>query len=1011
MFMIRCLLFGVMAALLTVPVLAGDTPMAEPARPADSLVEGVGVATHFGFHNTVYHQQWDVVQLRLGELGVRHVRDGLDPHLLELRQRYGIQAILVTDPTRTWEQWAALWHTNRDAITAIEGPNEANGGWLKLGSHGVYEGKGWPDGVRLFQNDLYRHVKDDPLLKDIPVIAVSTAYKGAGRELVPCRAFDVANVHSYAGGGMPSTSFDFHDPYLLLGPGATLPPLAATESGYHTCLGLSKVIAGAQQGISHAAHRKYIPRHVAACFDAGYVWTVIYEFAAGRPKKSEQEDPEAAFGLLMPDASPKPAYFALKDLLAVIGESRWDAKTGRWIRPAPIAPQSLTFALRGAPASVRHVLLQRADGSFQLLLWNEVSSFDLAHKRDIANPAVPVELVLERKARRVTVTRLGPDAPPPAVLPDDKPYALSVPDEVIVVGITLAEPLHPAPLAAPAGVALQTTPTAVELAWPASPAADACWVSLNNRQMGCATQGPDGLLHFRITGLLPATTYPFEIVAAARDGGVSVPTAAPATTIDAFPDLIVKSLTVVPEAPKEGDVLHFEAVIENIGKTATEEGVIIGTKFVVDGKTVCWCDNVRGPLAPGQPLTIHANSGPAGAATWTMTRGSHQISAIVDDVNRIIESNENNNRLTITISTGAGPDLLVSRVDVHPAHAKEPLVVDVTITNQGNDAVVPGTHIGASVYNADAKPRKSLGYAIGVAGLPVGGALTLTVTCPPSLTAGRHSLAIVIDDVNRIPELDKSNNTTNLDIEVGAATDGARPLMPPTATTTVPAATAAPTAVAPTDVASVMHPTGERHLRSLHARYLQRIQEDNKIQLLFLGDSITWNWSKAPDVWQQYYGQYDPANFGDPGSYTQHLLWRIENGELDGISPKVVVLLIGINNLYHSPGNTPEETAAGIRKILDTIHQKLPQTKVLLMGIFPYRAADSGPRKAAAAVNAIIATFADGQTTRYLGLWNEFLQPDGSISRDVMSDGLHPTPKGYEIWASHMQGLLQEMMK
>jgi hypothetical protein len=144
-------------------------------------------------------------------------------------------------------------------------------------------------------------------------------------------------------------------------------------------------------------------------------------------------------------------------------------------------------------------------------------------------------------------------------------------------------------------------------------------------------------VHFRAKGLLPATTYPFQVVAAARDGGVSAPTPVAAATVDAFPDLVGRSLKVVPESPKEGDALHFEAVIENIGKAPTEDGVTIGTKFAVDGKTVCWCDNVRGPLAPGQKVTVRSNSGPTGAETWTMTRGAHLITAYIDDVNRIRE--------------------------------------------------------------------------------------------------------------------------------------------------------------------------------------------------------------------------------------------------------------------------------------------------------------------------------------------------------------------------------------
>lgn len=240
--------------------------------------------------------------------------------------------------------------------------------------------------------------------------------------------------------------------------------------------------------------------------------------------------------------------------------------------------------------------------------------------------------------------------------------------------------------------------------------------------------------------------------------------------------------------------------------------------------------------------------------------------------------------------------------------------------------------------------------------------------------------------------------------------------VPPATDTAPPVPGAAPAAPAvyqpgPADVPSLNHPTGQRHLLGVHAKDMKRIQDDNKIQLLFLGDSITFNWSKAPDVWKKYFGQWDAANFGDGGSYTQHLLWRITNGELDGISPKVVVLLIGINNLYHKPGNTPEDTAKGIKKIIDTIQAKCPNTKILLLGLFPYREPTNPVRTSIQTVNSIISKYDDGQKIRYLGLWDQFLQPDGTISKTIMSDGLHPTPAGYEILGSNMQPLLQEMMK
>ena len=229
----------------------------------------------------------------------------------------------------------------------------------------------------------------------------------------------------------------------------------------------------------------------------------------------------------------------------------------------------------------------------------------------------------------------------------------------------------------------------------------------------------------------------------------------------------------------------------------------------------------------------------------------------------------------------------------------------------------------------------------------------------------------------------------------------------PAATTPAPAA---PNVVEPADIASPNHPTSAGHLATIHKRILEQIKKDNKMQVVFLGDSITQNWSKAPDVWNKYYGNYDPANFGDGGDYTQHILWRIENGELDGISPKVVVLMAGVNNLYHVK-NTPEETAAGIKKIIATIHQKLPQTKVLLVSVLPFNRGLKDGYAKATATNAIICKFDDGKKTRYLSVWEKFLAPDGTVSKELLKDGVHPGPEGYQIWAESMQPLLQEMMK
>jgi lysophospholipase L1-like esterase len=199
---------------------------------------------------------------------------------------------------------------------------------------------------------------------------------------------------------------------------------------------------------------------------------------------------------------------------------------------------------------------------------------------------------------------------------------------------------------------------------------------------------------------------------------------------------------------------------------------------------------------------------------------------------------------------------------------------------------------------------------------------------------------------------------------------------------------------------------------SRHESFLKRGKE-GPIEVLFLGDSITQGWDAAgKKVWNAEYGSLKPANFGIAGDRTQHVLWRIAQGELDGIAPKVVVLMIGTNN---TP-NTAEEVAKGVRAILTQIHAKLPQTRVLLLGIFPRGndpkdAKTVSLREKIAAVNRILATYDDGRATRYLDIGAKFLDPTGAIATDIMKDGVHPVEKGYLIWAEAMRPLLSEMLQ
>jgi lysophospholipase L1-like esterase len=231
---------------------------------------------------------------------------------------------------------------------------------------------------------------------------------------------------------------------------------------------------------------------------------------------------------------------------------------------------------------------------------------------------------------------------------------------------------------------------------------------------------------------------------------------------------------------------------------------------------------------------------------------------------------------------------------------------------------------------------------------------------------------------------------------------------------TAPPATQ-PAAMQPADVAAPkLSPNGrmDAHFQKMHESFLLR-RTQSPIGVLFLGDSITEGWSgRGKRVWDMYYSKLDAANFGIGGDKTQHVLWRIENGELDGISPKVVVLLIGTNNI----GYPAEDILKADELIVQRIHEKLPNSKLLILGIFPRGDDPKAPsvaemRAKIKTVNKGLATLDDGNMTRFLDIGSKFLNDDGSLPRPIMPDFLHPSPAGYLIWADAMAPLLNEMLR
>lgn len=196
-----------------------------------------------------------------------------------------------------------------------------------------------------------------------------------------------------------------------------------------------------------------------------------------------------------------------------------------------------------------------------------------------------------------------------------------------------------------------------------------------------------------------------------------------------------------------------------------------------------------------------------------------------------------------------------------------------------------------------------------------------------------------------------------------------------------------------------------------HVLLNQRTKEAaGKVDVVFIGDSITQGWEGAgKSVWEKRYANRKAHNLGIGGDRTQHVLWRLENGNLDGLEPKVAVVMIGTNN-SGKDRNTPGEITEGVTAVVSKLRTMRPQMKILLLGIFPRSQYFNDQRGALLQVNQAIAKLADNQSVFWLDFGSQLINADGSISKDLMPDYLHLSTKGYEIWADAIEPKLAELL-
>lgn len=181
------------------------------------------------------------------------------------------------------------------------------------------------------------------------------------------------------------------------------------------------------------------------------------------------------------------------------------------------------------------------------------------------------------------------------------------------------------------------------------------------------------------------------------------------------------------------------------------------------------------------------------------------------------------------------------------------------------------------------------------------------------------------------------------------------------------------------------------------------------VDLMFVGDSITEGW-KDP-LWSSYFGQFHPANFGVGGDHTGNVLWRLQQVSLHSLHPKTIVLLIGVNNLNLIP-ETPAQTAAGVKAVVAALRQNYPDAKILLNAVFPFaQSGTSEKRVQVKELNQAIAVLGDERHVFFRDYGRRFLDDHGDISPEIMADFLHPTQKGYQIWADAMLPDIRALMQ
>ena len=715
-----------------------------PAYRADDLVDSVGISAGLFETSTKYDLK------HFDELGIRYYRTVLryantpedQPQKIEDQwRRTGAKPLFLLDSGKSRTVKAEWMGVKEDgdfsfliedlkryvpeSISALESPNELNNKFPPQDLNMKYKGRTDEIAGSLYQKELYEALKSDPVTARIPVVmytAIFTDYMLAR----PCDSFDFLNTHSYQGDGVPSSSLlmNFGRTWNILPTGATIGRFVPTECGYN--VDLDKTNGMGYIG-SLRAQAYNLPMLVAEYFRHGIARTYLFSL----PNVD-------GYGLLESDnTTRRPSWYALQSFLALLKDSTWASASCQWKGGRDFPPRALRFDLEGAPDTVHTLTLQKENGDWYLLLWNEIRN--RRDGADTKNPDVPATLRFADGTpvrctgmwRQGEISRERPESG--AFVPvdaaewkiDGNRMTLSIPSHVLV--LRFAPEKKAAGAAAPSVTLAEAAPAtansaSVALSLPANAAFAS--VALFRNDLHIKTfqrdefKASDNVLATTYTDasawVRPGLGYRYDARAIAEDGTQGPLANLVVVTPDKRPDLGIADFgPVLPagrDALRAGDVVSFAGTIWNWGEGPTlnpTEGDVgmynsaIALTFSVDGQVIGWGgDGGQTPMQPGEFRRVEANGGGPLQGRWKATEGVHIVKAYVDDINRISNERGKFNNIgsrTLTVGDYAGRLDMESRTAAWRYDLSREGVRDWVCFNGWGEGAAPSRKKGADL--------------------------------------------------------------------------------------------------------------------------------------------------------------------------------------------------------------------------------------------------------------------------------------------------------------------------